>query len=365
MGRIRVGALAVGLIGVVVLSGCAVAPAASTKTSPPTSASSPPTPTPTPAAIVAPTSRIPLDCSAIVDPTAIAAIEPTLTLTATDPLSPPYTRQVMWEQAGNLTCYWDTPDKRTDSATLTVSGDAADGLEVTKRSDVPSLDVGDASWGVCGPKGAGCAASVVAGGYWFDIQIGQITNNKQSSIDVVRALAASVASHLAAAGPALPAWQPPPTIWSPVISCKDLRAALPMTDVMAPGPATSVNQWNGPGDESPINNWTTRSEAFYNCAWDWTNTPANEGTLVVQIVPSGEWVLPQLESSPGVMSTPLTVSGATASTYRCAADRGCWADAIIDHSWVQVSGTSTVLPDEQVKLTKAITALAAYAASKK
>ncbi|NEN04303.1 hypothetical protein G3T36_00300 [Diaminobutyricibacter tongyongensis] len=325
--------------------------------------SSQPTPTPTSAAIVAPTSRIPLGCATIVDQPAIAAVESTLTLTPTDPISPPYTRQVMREQAGNLNCYWDTPDQRTDSASLTVSADARAGLALTNRTDAPSLGVGDASWAYCGPKG-GCAASVVAGDYWFDIQIGQISNSKLAPVDVVRAIAESVVSHLAAAGPALPAWQPPATMWSPVVSCKDLGAAVPMSDVMAPGPASSADQWNGPGDESPINNWTTRSEAFYNCAWDWTNAPVNQDMLIVQIVPGGEWVLPELESSPGVTSTPMTVPGATAAAYRCDGYPRCWADAIIDHSWVQLSGTSNNIPGIQEKMAKAFTALAAYAASK-
>ena len=136
-----------------------------------------------------------------------------------------------------------------------------------------------------------------------------------------------------------------------------------MTDVMAPGPG-SVNDWNAPGDENTINQWVTRPTVFYNCAWEWKNAPVNQDMLVVQIVPGGEWVLPQLETSPGVTSTPLTVPGATAAAYRCDTYPRCWADAIIDHSWVQISGTSNGIPGIQDKMTKALTALAAYAASK-
>ena len=91
---------------------------------------------------------------------------------------------------------------------------------------------------------------------------------------------------------------------------------------------------------------------------------ADKTVLVVQIVPGAEWVEPQLESSAGVTSIPLTVPGATNAAYRCDAYPSCWADAIIDHSWVQVSGVTKDLPDAPVKLTKSLTALATYRGTK-
>ena len=132
-----------------------------------------------------------------------------------------------------------------------------------------------------------------------------------------------------------------------------------MTDVMAPGPGVA-DDWNGPGDENPIDRWSSRQAVFYYCAWKWPKVDTNDGLLIVQIVPGAEWVEPQLESSAGVTSIPLTVPGATGAAYRCDSYPRCWADAIIDHSWVQVAGISSNLPDEKAKLTKALTALAAY-----
>ena len=217
----------------------------------------------------------------------------------------------MREQAGNLNCDWATPNTQTDYAAITVTADANSGFDQNDREDFPSLGVGDASWVDCAPKGQACEASVVTGRYWFDIPIGQIMNGSQSPTDVTHAVATSVASRLAAAGAPLPVWQPPATSWSPVVSCDDLVAAVPMTDVMAPGPG-SGGGWNGPGDENAINRWASRDAVFYNCAWDWKNAPVNQDMLIVQIVPGGEWVWPQLEASPGVTSTPLTVPGVTA-----------------------------------------------------
>ena len=132
-----------------------------------------------------------------------------------------------------------------------------------------------------------------------------------------------------------------------------------MTDVMAPGPGVA-DQWISPGDENPINGWATRDAVFTNCAYEWSNAPVNQGMVVVQVLPGAEWIWPQLESSAGVTSTPLTVPGATGAAYRCDTYPRCWADAIIDHSWVQVSGVTNDLPDANNKLTKALTALAAY-----
>ncbi len=362
MSWFRVGSVAVGLIAVVSLGGCAVASAVATKTFPPPTASSQPTPAPAP--IVAPSSRIPLDCTALVDPAAITAVESTLSLSPSQPVSPPYTREVMREQAGNLNCDWMTPDQRTDSASITVSADGATGYKKTVFDGKPSLGVGEDSWGYCETNGNFCHASVLDGDYWFTIEIGQITNAQETPTDVLRGLATSVASRLAAAGAPSPAWQAPVTAWSPVVSCTDLGTAVPMADVMAPGPATSTNEWNSPGDENDINRWATRESVFYNCAWQWKAAPVNQDMLIVQIVPGGEWVWPQLEASPGVTSTPLDVPVATAAAYRCDNSSRCWADAIIDHGWVQITGTSNNIPDVQNKLAKALTALAGYAASK-
>ena len=95
-----------------------------------------------------------------------------------------------------------------------------------------------------------------------------------------------------------------------------LGAAVPMTDVMAAGPATDVAEWNAPGDENPVRRWTTRDTTLYNCAYEWKAAPVNEGMLIVQALPGAEWIWSQLESSAGVTSTPLTVPGRTGAAYR-------------------------------------------------
>jgi hypothetical protein len=358
MGWARVGVAAVVSVALVGLGGCAVAPVVADKTSPPTQRSTP-VPTPTAAAIVAPSTRIPVGCAALVDPAVIGAFDPALALSESAPPSRPYTRAVARQQAGLLECVWSTPGA-TDSVDITVAAgpDVVAGFWQHGGPDtIAPFRVGDPSWGFC-YKSTSCQASVIAGDYWVSIITGAVTTTAQQPMEVLRGLATSVITALTGAGAPLPAWTPPTTVWSPVVSCADLGAAVPMNDVMAAGPGVA-SDWNGPGDENPIDQWTTRNSVFYNCAWQWSAAPVNDGLLVVQIVPGAEWVEPQLESSAGVTSVPLTVPGATDAAYRCDSN-SCWADAIIDHSWVQLSGVTNSLPDAQAKLTRALTALAAY-----
>ena len=106
MTRKRVASVAIALVAVAALGGCASAPAVAIK-APPVSPTA--TPAPTAAPVVAPSSRIPLDCTTLVDPALISAVGPTLTVAPAQPESSPYTRQVMREQAGNLNCTWSNP----------------------------------------------------------------------------------------------------------------------------------------------------------------------------------------------------------------------------------------------------------------
>ena len=359
MGSLRAWAVAAGLIVVTSLGGCAIAPAAGGKTPPPAAHA---TSTPAGAAVVAPKSRIPLDCAGVADPAAVAAVDPAL-VTAASTASAPTIGDAAARQAGDLSCHWSAGGATVTSfLAIAVSPDPAAGVADAAQEQMKPLGIGASSWGSCS-EGDGCRASVVSGGYWFYVDFGPGASGQRTPDDVLRGLVTSVMGKLTAAGAPLPAWTPPTTVWSPAATCSDLGAAVPMTDVMASG-AGAAGQWNAPGDDDPIDQSATSDAVFTNCAYQWSDAPANQGTLIVQVLPGAEWVWPQLEKATGVTATALTVPGATAAAYRCETGTSCWADAIIDHSWVHVSTTSTVLPDAQGKLTAALTALAAYRGAK-
>lgn len=361
MSHSRLAGIAIALIAVVGLAGCAAPSAAASKPST-TVTGDVPTPTPTAVAAIAPQSRIPLDCPALVDPQALAALAPQLAYTPDGPDSMTYQLGALLDQAQTLNCKWRTPGVNGSSVTIRVVADGRAGYDKTYWSGKTSIGVGDESWGLCDSVSPYCEASVVAGDYWFSLALGFFSTQVNAS-EILHNMAASVAARLDAAGSPLPLWQAPQTKWVPATSCEDLGKAVPLTDVMEPGPATATG-WNKPGDMDPVSLWAEADPDYYNCVWQWTGPDTNQGMLIVQIVPGSGWVESRLASEAGVTSTPLTVPGATAAAYRCDTASNCWADAIIDHSWVQLNVVMSGIPDVQARLTKALTALAAYAPSR-
>jgi hypothetical protein len=138
-----------------------------------------------------------------------------------------------------------------------------------------------------------------------------------------------------------------------------------MNDLFTPASVSKVSDGNGAGNEDLAWNWAVYSSSMlYNCGWQWGDPGAPGGVwhlLAVHVVPGAEWIWSQLLTAPTVTSTRITVPGATDAYYRCDTGNGtCWADALVNHTWIQVSLATKNTAGDVDALIKALTELAAY-----
>jgi hypothetical protein len=360
MRRMRVGTVAIGIVAVVALSGCTTGVA--TKVPIPTATASA-APTPTSPALTAPQPRVTVPCSGLVDAPALSAIASGIALTV--PPGGPYPESAAAEQAGLLNCQWNRPGQAQYALSISVLADARAGYDQSPVPGSSPLGLGSESSYSCADPGfsISCTASILVGRYWAYVLVGDTGRSAVQSSDILRGVARSLVTHLTQAGDPAPAWTMPTTAWSPVKTCTQLGAAVSMADVFASASvAIGVGDWNGSGNEDLAWEWTvspSSSSSYYNCAWQ-GDSSSNPALVVAQVVPGAEWIWNQLAAVPNVTSTKISVPRATAAYYRCDAHGYCWADAMADHSWIQVTLTNSNSPGEEATLTKALTDLSAF-----
>ncbi|AYG03510.1 hypothetical protein [Gryllotalpicola protaetiae] len=346
--RTRQLGMALALIALVALTGCTtqkpVAQPAHTH---------PPRPVATASATpeaVQPGSRIALACDQLLSPSALGYAGTTAPSSGYSldsvrlGLGDTITASAM--QEGVRHCVWGNGTDEAQygpTAMVTVlvdhSEDAASTIAGLLSSGSTTLGIGDASAGRCDDDPLFCSAQAEVGPVWFFVGFSGQPSGTPLSHDQATALlsaaAHSVATALAATSPAA-AWKPSPTAWS-ITDCSSLGGAAALTQQFGAG---SWISGNGTGDEDTPLTLAFNADRL-NCSWDSTATAADgtSPTFSFEVVRGADWVWPYLGKTPDTTSTAVVVPGATQAAYRCQqvdSSKYCWADAIVDGSWVQL-----------------------------
>lgn len=358
------GSVTVGVVLSIALAGC-TAPEPPPKAHPAVEVT--PSPTPTVPAITAPKPSVPLTCDQLVPQTVLNSLAPGLSLTNQDTRL--WIGSAVARQAGVLACEWSQQGATRPALTISVVSDGKAGFDASLTKAFSSLGLGDASGGECDGSVdvTGCTASVLVGRYWAYLITNETGLTTKQADTTLRAIAGSTADQLSRAGDPVAGWAMPSTVWSPVRSCGQLASGVSMADVFTSSAPATAEEWNGSGNEDAAWVWAVYSShsSFYNCAWSWPGAKEedaqNNALLISQIVPGAEWAWPLLAAQPDVTSIAMTVPGADAAFYRCqAGTSSCWADALVNHSWIQATLTSSATDHPVDVLTRALADLASF-----
>jgi hypothetical protein len=280
---------------------------------------------------------MPFDCAALGNTPALTALLGKSELADLDSPDLLSNQSAALRDAGVVSCLWSS---KYGFVTVDVSNDVASGrTDIAKQlgTGSTSLHIGAASAAACNVTVVGCAASVVAGHYWFNLnlesQVRTHTTLPPNEIGVIKHIAAVLQTEPAST----PSWVMPRTSWSPVGDCSSLATATPMSTLLGQPGFSGVEVVGGQSEGAQ--GIVRTQQNMWSCGWTAQIAPTIPFDRIgVMVVPGARWAYEQAAADS--VAKPAAVSGADSAVMRCWFGDGntCVLDVLTDNSWMTVSG---------------------------
>lgn len=378
--------------GLVATSSSTVSPRPSTPTMPPAMTTAPASPTPTPPA-PSPTSTTPvtslpplvavasytLPCSGLISASALAAVEPGLTLeenpenylvspqTSVAPTTaglglvsqigpPEASGMIAAAQSGYFSCEWRTAVKGSawTNVAVGVLPDATAAFTAQQKQDagvdsksgfsLAPIALGDRSVGLCyfdGFYGGSCTLDVLTGAVWTELTINPAGGtvkaaNAAEYRTVLSGLMTSVLASVAATGTEPRPFTDAVSSWSGAAGCE--RVTEGVASVIR-GAKYDHGGLDATDADTPLYGDAEQLSGGYDCFHQAVDgSPAD-----IWVVPgAASWAFPAtyvgFDDTASVTNSPVSIPGTAGAEYVClhGGYGGCWLDAAIDGALVTV-----------------------------